>query len=110
LRQNRREAPVAELPIACSLTPEALRARREGLLMDLVRRAERREDLPDGLRLEFAPSSETIALIAQAVEAERHCCRFLRFGMTVESDGGPVFLELTGPAGTRDFVSALIEG
>ena len=30
--------------------------------------------------------------------------------MTVEPDGGPVFLELTGPAGTRDFVSALIEG
>ena len=26
-----------ELPIACSLTPDALRARREGLLMDLVR-------------------------------------------------------------------------
>lgn len=100
---------MAELPIACTLTPEALRTRREGLLRDLVRRAERRENLPDGLRLEFAPSAETIALIAQAVEAERHCCRFLRFAMTVEPDGGPVFLGLTGPAGTRDFVCALIE-
>jgi hypothetical protein len=103
-------ATMAELPIACTLTPEALRTRREGLLMDLVRRAERREDLPDGLRLAFAPSAETIALIARVVEAERHCCRFLRFGMTVEPDGGPLFLDLTGPAGTRDFVSALIEG
>ncbi len=100
---------MAELPIACTLTPEALRTRREGLLMDLVRRAERRADLVDGLRLEFAPSSETIGLIARAVEAERHCCRFLRFGITVEPDGGPVFLELTGPAGTREFVSALLE-
>jgi len=99
-----------ELPIACTLTPEALRTRREGLLMDLVRGAARREDLLDGLRLEFAPSAETIALIARAVEAERHCCRFLRFRMTVEPDGGPLLLELTGPAGTRDFVSALIEG
>jgi hypothetical protein len=77
--------------------------------MDLVRRTVRREDLTDGLRLEFAPSGDTIALIARAVEAERHCCRFLRFGITVEPDGGPVFLELTGPAGTREFVSALIE-
>ena len=101
---------MTELPIACTLTPEALRTRREGLLMDLVRRAERREDLSDGLRLRFAPSSETITLIARAIEAERHCCRFLRFGVTVEPDGGPVFLELTGPAGTREFVSALIEG
>ena len=101
---------MAELPIACRLTPEALRTRREGLLMDLVRRVERREDLPDGLRLQFASSAETIALIARAVEAERHCCRFLRFDLTVEPDGGPVFLALTGPVGTRDFVSALIEG
>ena len=100
---------MAELPIACTLTPEALQTRREGLLMDLVRRTVRREDLTDGLRLEFAPSGDTIALIARAIEAERHCCRFLRFGMTVEPDGGPVFLELRGPAGTRDFISALFE-
>lgn len=98
-----------ELPIACTLTPEALRTRRESLLVDLARRAERREDLSDGLRLEFAPSGDTIALIARVVDAERHCCRFLRFDMTVEPDGGSVFLALTGPAGTRDFVSALIE-
>ena len=101
---------MAEVPIACTLTPEALQTRREGLLMDLVQRTVRRDDLSNGLRLEFAPSAETLNLIARAVEAERHCCRFLRFGMTVEPDGGPVFLELTGPAGTRDFVSALIEG
>jgi hypothetical protein len=98
-----------ELPIVCTLTPEALRARRQGLLMDVARRAERREDLPDGLRLQFAPSGDTIALIARAVDAERHCCRFLRFGITVEPDGGPVFLDLTGPSGTRDFVNTLLE-
>jgi hypothetical protein len=108
--KQRPDTTMAELPIACTLTPEALRTRREGLLMDLVRRAVRREDLSDGLRLEFAPSGETLALIARVVEAERHCCRFLRFGMTVEPDGGPVFLDLTGPAGTRDFISALFEG
>jgi hypothetical protein len=100
---------MAELPIACTLIPEALRTRREGLLMDLVRRAERRENLANGLRLEFAPSGDTIASIARVVEAERHCCRFLRFGMTVEPDGGPVFLELTGPPGTRDFLIDLFE-
>ena len=33
---------MAELPIACTLTPEALRARREGLMIDLVGRAVRR--------------------------------------------------------------------
>ena len=100
---------MAELPIACTLTPEALRTRREVLLMDLVERAVRREDLSDGLRLEFAVSGDTIDLIARAVEAERHCCRFLRFAMIVEPDSGPLFLELTGPPGTRNFMSGLVE-
>jgi hypothetical protein len=100
---------MTELPVACTLTPEALRARRAGLLSDLVGRAEGREDLPEGLRLRFAPTAETLATIARAVEAERHCCRFLRFGITVEPDGGPVFLELSGPVGTREFIGALLE-
>ena len=98
----------SSVPIVCSLTPEALRARREGLLSELLRRAEAREPLPDGLHLRFPAATETLALIARAIEAERHCCRFLRFELTVEPDGGPFYLRLTGPSGTRDFVEALV--
>ncbi len=100
---------MTDLPIACTLTPDALAARRAGLLSDLLRRAESREDLVDGLRLRFAPTGETLATIARAVEAERHCCRFLRFGIVIEPDGGPIVLELTGPQGTREFIGALLE-
>ena len=100
---------MTDLPIACTLTPDALRARQAGLLSDLLRRTDGREDLSDGIRLRFAPTGETLLTIARAVEAERHCCRFLRFGITIEPDGGPVFLELTGPPGTREFIGALLE-
>jgi len=38
-------------------------------------------------------------------------CHFAqRVVVNLEPDGGAVFFELTGPAGTRDFVSALIYG
>ena len=100
---------MADLPIRCTLTPDALRARREGLLSDLMRRAEGQEDLPEGLRLRFAATEDALTSITRAVEAERHCCRFLRFGITVEPDGGPIFLELSGPPGTPEFVAALLE-
>ena len=100
---------MSDLPIVCTLTPDGLRARREGLLSDLLHRAVDREELPEGLRLRFAPTADTLSAIARAVEAERHCCRFLRFAVTVEPDGGPMFLELTGPRGTREFVAALLE-
>jgi hypothetical protein len=99
---------MTELPVACTLGPAALKARREGLLSSLLCRAVDHEELPDGHRLRFNPTDDILALIARAIDAERHCCRFLRFRVTVEPDEGPIVLELTGPEGTRDFVSALI--
>jgi hypothetical protein len=98
-----------DLPVACTLSPGALAARREGLLSELLRRAQAHEELPDGHRLSFAATDETLALIMKMVEAERRCCRFLRFHITVDPDEGPVSVELTGPAGTREFVAALFE-
>ena len=96
-----------ELPVVCTLGPAALKARREGLLANLVRRADAHEELPDGHRLRFAAYGDTLGLIVRAIDAERRCCRFLRFRVTVEPDEGPILLELTGPEGTRDFLSAL---
>ena len=96
------------LPVACTLGPAALKARREGLLAALVRRAERHEELADGQRFQFCASDNILDLIARAIEAERLCCRFLRFRLTVDPDEGPIVLEMTGPEGTRDFLSALL--
>ncbi len=74
-----------------------------------MRRADAPEELPDGRRLLFAGAAGVLGLIARAVDAERQCCRFLRFRLTLEPDEGPIILELTGPEGTRDFLKALIE-
>ena len=100
---------MTHLPVACTLTPAAMKARREGLLSALLRRADAQEELPEGYRLRFAATDDALVTIAQTIDAERQCCRFLRFRLTVEPDGGPISLELTGPQGTREFVSALLD-
>jgi hypothetical protein len=100
---------MADSPIACSLTPEALQARRDGLLADVFQRAEHHELTESGLRLRFSPGTDTVATLARVVDDERHCCRFLRFVITVEPNGGSVLLELSGPAGTREFIAGLLE-
>jgi hypothetical protein len=100
---------MADLPVVCTLGPRALAARREGLLSELRRSAQEHEELADGHRLSFATTADTLGLLMKTVEAERQCCRFLRFQITIEPDGGPVSVELTGPAGTREFLSALFE-
>jgi hypothetical protein len=100
---------MSDLPIVCTLSPEALEARRAGLLSELLRQSIEHQRLPDGVRLAFAASSGVLALLAAAVEAERQCCRFLRFAVRVEPDGGPITLDLTGPPGAREFLAALLD-
>jgi hypothetical protein len=99
-----------DLPIACTLTTEALAERRAGLLANLRGRCEQTERTESGVRLRFAPSTETLQAIAQVIDAERQCCQFLEFRLTVSPGLGPVWLEVSGPTGTADFLSDLLDG
>jgi hypothetical protein len=100
---------MSDLPITCTLSPAALEARRQNLLNALSRRAIERRELPDGLRFRFTAAAENLLEIARAVDAERQCCRFLQFTIAVEPDEGAITLDMTGPAGTCEFLAALFE-
>jgi len=97
-----------ELPIACELTPAEIEERRQGLLPGVLAHALERTVVAEGFRWRFAPASELLAAVVQAIDRERQCCRFLRFQLTVEPDSGPVWLEVTGPPGTAEFLGELI--
>lgn len=98
-----------DLPIACTLGPAAVKARREDLLGGLVRRSMERVDLPNGYRVRFDPTDDVLSAIARVVEVERQCCRFLTFEVTIEPDNGPIWLEFSGPPGTRDFLAGILD-
>src|SRR6267142_6159012 len=96
-----------DLPIACELTPAEMEARRQSLLAGLLAQAQERLALTNGFRWRFAPGSELLAGVVKAIDLERQCCRFLHFVLTVEPDAGPIWLEVTGPQGTAEFLEAL---
>lgn len=98
---------MADVPIVCSLTPDALEARKQGPLCALLHRSAGPGLLMAGLRPRFDTSSETLTRIVRAVDAD--CCRFLRFTISVEPDDGAVILEMKGPQGTGEFLAALLE-
>jgi hypothetical protein len=75
----------------------------------LLRRSVAQNEIPNGHRLSFDSADETLPLVFKAFAAERRYCEFLRFQITVEPGGGPIALELTGPPGTREFLTALLE-
>jgi hypothetical protein len=100
---------VSNLPIACTLSPAAVKARREDLLGSLIRRADERIDVPDGYRVRFAAADDTLPAIAKVIDVERQCCRFLTFNIRVEPDGGSIWLDVTGPPGTREFLTGMLD-
>jgi hypothetical protein len=99
---------MSDLPMACELTPAEITARRATLLPGLLAQAAERMPVADGFRWRFAASGEFLTAAAETMNTERQCCRFLRFTLTVEPDSGPVWLEMTGPPGTVEFLETLI--
>ena len=100
---------MGEVPVACTLTDDRLAARKNGLLAAIVALSMTQTKLPTGCRLEFPGTSDTLVRIAEMIDAERKCCRFLRFTLTVAPNFGPIALELSGPEGTREFLESLLE-
>jgi hypothetical protein len=94
-------------PIACTLSPDELRARGHELLPGLAAAAERIDYVGGGIRLQFAPST-SLATIARVIEAERHCCKFLAFALTADANDGPVALTVTAPAEAEDLLRDLV--
>jgi hypothetical protein len=99
-----------QLPVGCALSDPDLAKRRAGLFTDLARRRQEVRWLVDGITLRYSSEQGTLAFLGEFIQLESQCCPFLRFQLTVEPGGGPVWLELTGPPGTREFLAQEIAG
>lgn len=95
------------LPVACSLTEAELQERRSLVLQKLRLAVAEIKELSEGYAYRFPSDDALIAEVAQLVSLERRCCPFLRFGLTVEPGDGPVWLEMSGPQGTKDFLASV---
>jgi hypothetical protein len=48
--------------------------------------------------------------VARFVANERRCCPFLAIAVERAPDAGPLWLRLTGPAGTHELLDAAVSG
>ena len=96
-----------DLPIACSLLPAELQARRLSVLSKVRAAVSSVTELDDGFVYSFPSDRELIPEIANLIQLEHRCCPFLTFRLTVESGNGLVLLELRGPEGTKEFLNGV---
>lgn len=63
--------------LQCSLTSSELETQRKQLIPGLFQRAEKVDDIANGLRFTFAAEPKLISELAALIEKERLCCSFL---------------------------------
>ncbi len=93
------------LPVACSLMDSELQERRRNVLQKVRGVVSEVKEVEHGFIYCFPPDGAWIRELANLVELEHQCCPFLKFTITVEPGDGPVWLEMTGPEGTKAFLS-----
>lgn len=98
----------ATLPIACTLTQPELQARRSAVLNKFKDAVLEVKEMETGYAYRFPTDVKSIAELADLITSEHLCCAFLRFNLIVEPGDGPIWLELSGPDGTKDFLNSLL--
>jgi hypothetical protein len=97
---------MTNLPVICTLTDAQRQQRRVEVLQKVTECIQELKPLDDGYVFRFAADDGILDELMQVIQLERQCCPFLRFRLTVEPNHGPVWLELTGPSGTRILLEA----
>jgi hypothetical protein len=94
----------ADPPVACTLQPEDLPDRvREW--QRVLRHAEERRTIPDGIELRFPRDPELVASLAELATKEVACCAF--FSFTLSIDANAAWISVAAPVDGVPLVRAL---
>jgi hypothetical protein len=99
---------INESPIACDFTAmTAEQQERRQILAQRVHAAVQEiRELSDGYAFRFPADPALCLTVAEFMTLERLCCPFFTFALELESEGGPLWLRLTGREGVKQFLRA----
>jgi hypothetical protein len=96
------------LALACNPLALTVVQRQEfdSVTQSLLAEVQETRELENGFLLRFANEPDRLNQIAGFIERESLCCPFLNFALEVQPQRGPIWLRLTGPDGTKEFLKA----
>ena len=96
--------PITEIPVACTLADVALVERRQGILSALWHKVEARQELADGYALRFPNADDIAQELLAFILGERQCCAFFQLELVFTPGNGPIWLNLRGGDGVKQFI------
>ncbi len=95
--------------IACKLTTPELEARKDGAVAELKKKILETVETEHGYAFRFAGSDETLGQLMVFIQAERQCCSFFTFKLGIQDPESPIWLEISGASGVKEFVKNELE-
>ena len=95
---------MVDYSITYPFTREAAEEIREALLSLVLDHIKAVQETEEGYVLVFGRVAESVEPAAQLMQVERVTNPFMRMSLIVESNEGPVKLEMSGPTGTKEFL------
>jgi hypothetical protein len=93
--------------LACDLTaiPVEQKDGYQTAIQVLQTSIQERQELANGYAFRFPVEPQLSARLLDFIAAERRCCSFLTFILEFKPEGGPLWLQITGPEGTKQFLA-----
>ena len=93
-------------PIACDLTAidESEREAHEKVSTAVFERVTDLKELPDGYAFRLPTETEIVRNAGAFISRERLCCPFFHFRLDVSAEQGPVWLEVAGRDGVKQYI------
>lgn len=98
----------SELPIVCHLTARELQERQDNRLRKVGQAVLEVKETANGYAYRFPSDGAWLTELAAIIDLERQCCPFLKFTLTIEPGHGPIWLDLSGPQGTKAFLKSFL--
>ncbi|MEL7121303.1 MAG: hypothetical protein AAFO07_17785 [Bacteroidota bacterium] len=95
--------------LVCNLTTSELQERKKTVLKSLKTKVVQKKELENGYAFEFPGTDEILDELIEFIKTERACCDFFVFRLSISGNKSEAWLELTGPEGTKAFISTELE-
>jgi hypothetical protein len=94
------------IPLACNMNVFTPGERENHIhnTLQLFKTVQEIREAENGYEFLFPSKTEMVAKLAEFISNERLCCPFLEFTLQVATENEPIFLILTGPEGTQEFL------
>lgn len=94
--------------LTCSLSTPELQLRKSTILKSLRSQVKEKKELENGYSYKFPGHDAMIDELTAFIKAERQCCSFFTFNVSVKGDS-LVWLDITGPDGAKEFIVTELE-